>query len=93
MALLLMLASADAIELDGIFYNLVTKVKTAEVTNKPSGFYSGVISIPEKVSYGDVEYDVTSIGDRAFYGCTYLTSITIPNSVISIGSSAFYGCI
>ena len=35
---------------------------------------------------------VTSIGDRAFYNCTGLTSITIPSSVTSIGSYAFCGC-
>lgn len=35
---------------------------------------------------------VTSIGDRAFYGCTSLTSITIPNSVTTIGKSAFSTC-
>ena len=35
---------------------------------------------------------VTSIGDKAFYGCSSLTSITIPASVTSIGEWAFSGC-
>ena len=35
---------------------------------------------------------ITGIGDRAFYNCSGLTSITIPNSVTSIGYSAFYNC-
>ena len=36
---------------------------------------------------------VTSIGDRAFYNCRGLTSITVPSSVTNIGSGAFSGCI
>lgn len=33
-----------------------------------------------------------SIGQQAFYDCSSLTSIEIPNSVISIGGSAFMDC-
>ena len=35
---------------------------------------------------------VTSIGDRAFYGCDSLSEIVIPSSVTSIGKGAFYNC-
>ncbi len=36
--------------------------------------------------------NITSIADCAFYNCTGLTSITIPDSVTSIGYQAFFGC-
>ena len=32
------------------------------------------------------------LGDYVFYGCSGLTSLTIPSSVTSIGDKAFYGC-
>lgn len=33
-----------------------------------------------------------SIGERAFYNCTMLESVTLPDGLTSIGGSAFYGC-
>ena len=35
---------------------------------------------------------VTSIGEKAFDGCSGLTSINIPNSITTIGVAAFQGC-
>jgi len=87
-----MLASADPVEIDGLFYNLTKKAKIAEVTSSPDASYSGDITIPEQVTYEDIVYDVTSIGDFAFAECQNLVSVHIPNSVTSIGSDAFCEC-
>ena len=91
MMFLPMLASADPVEIDGICYNLVEETKAAEVTANYN-IYRGDITIPESVEYEGITYSVTSIGGYAFYYCTGLKSVTIPNSVITIGESAFQNC-
>ena len=90
-------ASAHDFEVDGIYYQKTTEA-TVEVTFKgdsPSEYnneYSGDVEIPDKVTYGEVEYSVTGITYQAFYECSALTSVVIPNSVTSIGIRAFGGC-
>lgn len=83
--------SDDAVEINGIYYNLVSKAKQAEVTKNPSK-YQGTIVIPASFVYEGVLYSVTSISNRAFSGCSGLTSVTVSNSITSIGAYAFYGC-
>ena len=74
-----------------ICYNYIAKGKFAEVISNPKK-YKGVVDIPATVSHEGETYTVTKIGDNAFYGCSGLTSITIPNSVTSIGDRTFYCC-
>ena len=92
LALLPLFASAHDAEIDGIYYNF--SGDKARVTFRDNNFnsYSGSVSIPSSVSYNGKTYSVTSIGNEAFYKCSSLTSITIPESVTSIGSGAFSGC-
>lgn len=77
--------------IDGINYYLNSSEKTAEVRSS-SNKYSGDIIIPETVEYNGVTYNVTSIGNKAFYGCSSLTSIDLPDGLISIGWQAFHDC-
>ena len=91
--LLPILASADPVEVDGIWYNLITKAQAAEVTKSHSGNeYSGDVIIPDEFIYDGVEYSVTMITNSTFSFCSGLNSVTIGNNVTSIGQHAFYKC-
>ena len=77
----------------GLRYLFDTDAKTASLMTNTDGGYSGDIVVPEKVkSSVGVEYSVTSFGDKCFYGCKGLASITIPSSVTSLGGECFRGC-
>ncbi len=50
------------------------------------------IKIPSNVESNGQTYTVTSIGDYAFWNCSGLTSVDIPDGVTSIGDYAFWNC-
>jgi hypothetical protein len=63
--------------------------EAAAVTNLGTNFKSTSIT-----SFDELEYftSLASIPNTAFYGCTNLTSITLPSSVSALGNGSFYNC-
>ena len=89
---------AHDVYIDDIYYNLDETNKTAEVTYRGSSAldysneYIASYKIPSSITFESEEYIVTSIGDSAFYNCSGLTSVNMPNTITSIGKYAFYQC-
>lgn len=89
----------EKFESNGLYYHIIcNKPLRVEIThkNENSPFWNGdepeTLDIPEKVSYKGKEYTVTHIAVRAFYNCSKLKTITMPQSVIEVKEAAFYDC-
>ena len=89
--LLPLLANAERVEINGIYYVPDSKTNQAKVIAPPTTRYAGEVIIPATVNYAGVDYSVTSIDANAF-NYSGLTSITLPESMTSIGAYAFCDC-
>jgi hypothetical protein len=47
----------------------------------------------DQITHVVIESGVTSIGNSAFWGCFYLTDISMPDTVTRIGGEAIYACL
>lgn len=80
--------------IDGLCYVLNSDQRSAQVIYSSDHDNLRKINIPSTIEYGDVTYDVTSIGGGAFASSnSYSKSVSIPESVTSIGVGAFRSCI
>ena len=94
-----MAVSAHDFEVGGIYYNItsaedltVAVTFRGEYWHSYTNEYSGSVAIPEAITYNGSTYSVASIGEDAFYNCSTLTAVTLPESVTVIGDFAFHGC-
>ena len=89
----LTVCAVDAVEIDGVWYNLDAEKGCATVASPPARpGYVGDVVIPEAVTYQDVTFSVTSIDEGAFEDCYDLSSVVIGDAVENIGENAFQGC-
>lgn len=76
---------------NGLAFN-ISGANTVEVVyyNNMSNYTH--VTVPAQVEFNGVKFDVTAIGDKAFWACRELTYISLPNTITYIGGEAFAGC-
>ena len=65
---------------------------SARITDYVGLYTAHEVTVPSVVKSGDVELAVEVIGKEAFYYCTAITTVTLPNTVTIIEDWAFAGC-
>ena len=79
---------------EGQFCYRINRDRPTEVTVVRDAAYSsisGELIIPSTVTHGENTYTVTGLGERTFSGCSGVTSVSIPSSMITIGWDSFKG--
>lgn len=81
--------------------NAQTKVQIGDLYYNLSGAYASVARsnytkesyiIPSNIAYEGNDYIVTSIANKAFFECSLIKEIRLPNTITSIGFQAFQRC-
>ena len=75
----------------GIVWSYTVSNGEATITDIPTDT-AGAVTIPARLPNGNTTCPVTVIGASAFFWCSSLTSVTIPEGVTSIGDYAFCDC-
>ena len=91
-------------EINGTDWNFIREMAGRDFNGEKTDGKLSILDLSEAkivaggdayVRFSENYYYYTSndkLGDYVFYGCSGLTSLTLPSSVTSIGRGAFYGC-
>ena len=92
-------SSAYDFKVNGLCYNKNRDGSSVSVTfetyddvNPTYPNLTGALTIPASVTYNQKTYSVTKVGSGAFFMCSGITNVTIPNTVTDIDLEAFYHC-
>ena len=86
--LLPLLANAEKVQIDGIWYNLMEKAKQAEVAHNDEAYTDSIFIVPATVMYNGNIYDVISV-ERLGLKSPFPISIILSEGIMRIGDSAF----
>ena len=79
-------------EVDGVRYSVLEEAPNCVEVKGISSDEESFIYIPESVTYNNITYTVTNIGDEAFLNMNGLWSVQLSSTIKHIGRDAFKGC-
>lgn len=80
-------------EIDGICYRVSSEIDHECAVTGYKEITNNNLIIPASITWNNIKYSVVSIENKAFFGCSGLTSVIIPKSVTFIEFWAFCNCI